>query len=164
MKPLLIPNLGKMGLPRKVSPPKADLITVYATPYPVIRSYLRVCEKVGITPFGGGTMEAQLPGPGFITSGYRSEALEGNDSSPHRFGIALDIAVGDDGPCLSVGLIASKIFSRVGLYPGRGFIHVDLAPDNWIAHHRKKPYWVKTPDGYHSFDDFEQAAVFAAKQ
>jgi hypothetical protein len=158
---LIIPNLAKMGVIRKVGPPEADLITVWATPYPVIRKYLDLCRKAGIPAYGGGSMEAQREDrPGFITSGYRDEIMEGNKSSPHLFAIALDIAIGSDIDCLRVGDIATRLYPRVGLYPGRGFIHVDLAPDNWMAHYRKKPYWVKVGDTYRSFDDFISAEQF----
>lgn len=158
MAELLIPNLMKVGTPRKTKP-EADLITIWNTPYPVIGKYKVLCNETNLKIFAGGTIEKQGPNyvPGFITSGYRDEIIEGNESSPHPFAIALDIAIGSDIRCLDVAKKAERIYSRIGLYPGHGFIHVDEAPDSWIEHYKKKRYWVKVESIYYSYDKFEEA-------
>lgn len=79
-------------------------------------------------------LRKQLGRPIGINSGFRSPAynleIGGAPGSQHTQGIAADIAVGDDAACLVAAALASKISSvgGIGLYPGRGFIHVDIRP------------------------------------
>ncbi len=148
---LIPPNLANLGVPRRKGPPEADLETIWLTPYPVIRNYKLLCQACGLKPFGGGRLQEQgdASEPGYINSGYRSEILEGNTHSPHLYGFALDIHVGSISMAVSVALEASRrLFDRVGLYPGSSFIHVDLAPPNWVDKYNKSPAWVKVDGLY----------------
>lgn len=161
---LIIPNLGELGLPRQGDRTEADLITIWLTPYPVIGSYKRLAGLAGFPPFGGGSMQKQgKPQSGFVTSGYRDLILHGNKHSPHRYAIALDIIAGDVTQQIQMGRWALQSgFSRVGLYPDQGFIHVDVAPPNWVAHFRKARFWVTARGETRYYYNFEQAAGYAA--
>lgn len=143
---LLPPNLAALGVPRQGDGQTADLDTIWRTPYPVIGNYLKWCELVGLTPFGGGDREEQGSGDqaGYINSGYRDTILYGNKTSAHLMALALDIVVGhiQDQMVLGVPAVASGLFCRLGVYPSRGIIHLDQVPDNWMARHNKARLWL----------------------
>ncbi len=162
MKPYLCPpNLRALGWRRQQSP-EADLLTIWSIPeYPVIGNYKKLCADTRLAPFGGGTIEQQGEAAGKITSGYRDEILDGNNISPHHFGFAIDIAVGDLAEQIRIALASRPYFTRVGLYPDSGFIHVDMAPRVWIEHHNKAWAWVKHNGIYRSFDSWPGAIAFA---
>ena len=127
-QPLIPPHLANLGVPRRTGPPEADLETIWLTPYPVIRNYKLLCQACGLKPFGGGSLQEQgdPSEPGYINSGYRSEILEGNTQSPHLYGFALDIHVGSLLRAIEVARQAERLYTRVGLYLGNSFVHVDL--------------------------------------
>lgn len=72
---------------------------------------------------------AMVQQPIRITSGFRSPAYNrkvgGAPASPHTLGLAVDIATENQ---LKWASLASGIPSigGIGLYPGRGFIHLDI--------------------------------------
>lgn len=155
------PNLRALGWVRQQEP-EADIKTILRIPeYPVIGNYKKVCAATGLAVFGGGTIEKQGDLPGKITSGFRDAILGGNNVSPHHFGFALDIAVGDIFEQIRIADAARGYFSRVGLYVGNGFIHLDLAPDAWIDRYLKSQAWVKYEGNYRPFNDWAEAIQYA---
>jgi hypothetical protein len=47
------------------------------------------------------------------------------------------------------------------MYPDRFFMHFDLMPENWIAAHNKRHYWVIYRNGHNaSFDDWAAAEEY----
>jgi hypothetical protein len=158
------PNLAAMGV-RRQTQPEADLSTVWATPYPVITNYLRLCDVIKITPFNGGTRHDQGPmGPGYITSGYRDRIIEGRRHSPHLLGLAIDVAIGDVGAQEHATKIAMNFFTRVGLYPDNGFLHLDLCPMAWMNRFGGRRHWVRRAGVYTSFDTLSAAITFALQE
>ena len=160
---LLPPNLMRVGVKRRGNGRTPDLETIALTPYPVLMNYKQWCRVVGLDPFAGGSWSKQGPSDvaGYITSGYRDEIINGNESSPHPFAIASDVAVCDVGRQLAVVPSAVNYFSRVGIYPGRGFVHLDLAPDDWIRKYNKRRFWCKTADAFKSFDSLTDLTRYA---
>lgn len=140
----------------------ADIETVWWTPYPVLTPYTKLMVAAGISPYGGGSriVQGARNAPGVITSGYRDTLVNGNKSSPHLFGFAIDVAIGNDAELVRVAKLAVDFFPRVGIYLGRGFLHFDAAPDNWIIKYAKRRYWIKrertdtAPPLFVSADDF----------
>ena len=168
MNTILFPaNLAKLGLKRRIAEPNADLITVALTPYPVLARYKILCLRLGVPPFTGGTYEKQGSdfGVGFLTSGFR----DSDRNSPHEYGFAIDMAVGDLDAQIRAGRLGLDLFDRIGLYPENGFVHLDLAPPEWIEKFNGKHFWVKNKrklresNGreYVGFDNFELAVQFA---
>ena len=159
----MVPNLGELGVPRGTKP-EADLKTIWMTPYPVISNYMKLCADAQIKPFGGGTLERQAPNePGYILSGYRDEAIEGNVLSLHRFGMAIDFQLVGARQQIKIGQIATNYFVRVGFYPDRGFIHVDLAPEIYIDKYSRPRYWVQVDRKYNHFKELPDATAFITK-
>ena len=156
---LVTPNLAELGVPRRAPIGIPDMETIWLTPYPVITNYIAFCHYLHISPFGGGTRSNQSSwSNGSITSGYRSENL-GNKNSAHRFGFALDIIFLVD--LLKAARGATLYFKRVGIYPQKKFIHVDLADDNWIKKYNKERFWVFADETYHYFETIEEALAKA---
>jgi len=156
---LLPQNLSKMGVKRIIPEPDADLITVWKTSYPVLTNYKQLCMAIGIPPFAGGTYKEQGSSyvMGFLTSGFRDSMR----NSPHEFGFAIDMATGDLDTQIYVARIATNYFTRIGLYPQSGFLHLDLANLDWQSKYGGIPYWVRIDDKYTSFTNLEQAIGFA---
>ena len=90
-------------------------------------------------------------GAGRILSGYRSyiynKQIGGVSDSAHRYGLALDIAVGDVREQIKWAREADKIFNRIGVYPNMGIIHVDLMPYGESYKHGSQ-YWVRKRTQY----------------
>lgn len=147
-----------MGLKRAT--PKngpADLITIYKTPYPVLRNYKLWMSDMRLEPYAGGSHINQGPmQPGFITSGYREDP-----SSPHGFCVALDVAIGDLSEQIKAAQIALRYFNRVGLYPENGFIHVDLINEFLRDYYRKKKAWIRLGGKYITFNSSDSMLEYA---
>jgi len=115
---------------------------------------------MAVTPYGGGDWQKQDDRhlcEGLIISGYRSEVLEYNVHSPHRFALALDIHVGDVEKQMEWATAAQPYFCRVGLYVGRNTIHLDLCNKDWQAHYKGAVCWVWSNGVYHPFPTLKQA-------
>lgn len=145
MNELIPPSLYRLGLPQKGDP---DLQTIWLTPYPVLKRCHTWCDRLGYKYLPG-------PGePGHITSGYRDSIIGGNEMSPHHCAFAIDVIVDD---MLKAADEARDLYSRIGFYPGRGFLHLDQAPDNWMNKYMKSRYWVQIAGVYQIFDDYLSA-------
>lgn len=154
-------NLMKLGWPRQGDGKAADLVTIYRTPYPVLSNYVTWCRLNNLQPYAGGSHRQQGPSdqPGYVNSGYRDQVIGGNEQSPHFYAFAIDPIVGNAARQLEVAPSALGLFTRIGLYPFRGFIHLDQAPQNWIGRYHKRLFWVQADDrSYTSFNDLESAA------
>jgi hypothetical protein len=156
-------NLAEFNVPRVTMDGTADLVTIAKTPYPVLSKYKKLCAYMDVEPFAGGTWKKQGKQNvlGYITSGYRNKVIEGNISSPHLFAFALDIAVGDIKAQVEWAKRAIQLYTRIGLYPANGFIHVDLAPIIWMKKYYKRRYWCKVNGVYKSFMKFNGMIDYA---
>ena len=136
----------------------ADLHTIWKTPYPVLTKYKLLCGSMKVIPFAGGNYLEQGSNnkQGYITSGYRDELIEGRKQSPHLYALAIDVAVGNIQKQIAWGSKAYKLYTRVGLYPDRGFIHCDLMPTVWIDKYsdQQKRYWICIKGKYHYASGF----------
>jgi len=109
-------------------------------------------------------LRAAVGKPLKITSGYRSaaynEKIGGAPGSQHTQGIAADIAIGDDAACIAAAAAASRIAAcgGIGLYPGRGFIHVDIR--GRVA--RKATWWCQVNGKYQPLTATLRAALVKA--
>ena len=128
-----------------------DIETIRRTPYPVLSRHKLWCRRLGYDGVDFGR----------ITSGYRDEVIDGNKESPHHYGFAIDTAIDD---MLKAADVARELFARIGFYPGRSFLHLDQAPDNWIKYHCKARYWVNTRGVYRVYDEYEQARACAESE
>jgi hypothetical protein len=166
--PINLAVMGVKGCPER----GADLKTIWLTPYPVITTYRKVCEATGLDCLGkSGRISARgrmLPifyqgdhTDGYILSGYRSEVINGNAGSMHRYAMALDVEVHSVDKQFDVGIEALKQgFTRIGFYPDRKFMHWDMAPDNWIERFAKRRFWVEVDGTKQSFSKIDHAIEF----
>lgn len=97
-----------------------------------------------------------------ITSGYRDTHVKGGaKNSPHYFGIALDVSVGHILNQIEFGRICLKHgFTRLGLYPQKGIVHIDIADAEWIKKYRGTPYWSFMKLKYKGFYDLEKCIKY----
>ncbi len=109
-----------------------------------IENLRRLCVEV-LEP-----MRKKLGRPLTITSGFRSHAynaeIGGAPGSQHTQGIAADVALGGDTACLVAAAVASTLQAcgGIGVYPGRGFVHVDIRP----RVNRKATWWCQIDGKY----------------
>lgn len=65
-----------------------------------------------------------------VTSGYRcteyNKVVGGVANSYHTFGMAADVYLGGVGVRELAGMAESAGFDGIGVYPGQGFVHVDV--------------------------------------
>jgi hypothetical protein len=162
-------NLAVMGVKQKEG---IDLNTIWLTPYPIIKTYRRVCSATGLNFLGKGGSMIHKPGfgpvfcqgeysDGYVLSGYRSKIINGNAGSMHRYAMALDSEVHSVKKQIEVGRAALEYgFTRVGFYPDGKFMHLDMAPDNWIVRFAKRRFWVEVDSTKQSFDEIDHAIGF----
>lgn len=158
---LLPINLQRLGLARRGDGmfQRPDLVTIMLHDYPVLSNYVVWCRLAGLEPFAGRNYEVQGPPdvPGYILSGYRDKQIGANRLSPHFYAFAIDAAVGDADAQIKAAPHALGLFTRVGLYPFRGFIHLDQAPDNWIERYKKHRFWFQDQNRkYVYFDTLDE--------
>ena len=160
---LLPQNLAALGVKRQGDGKAADLLTVYATTYPVLTNYKALCGRLGWHPYAGGSMDMQGDRSiqGFLTSGYRDELIEGRTNSPHLYAVALDMAVGGFVEQARVARHAADLFYRIGFYPDNGFLHIDLMSPEWIARYNASRYWVRKNGIYKPFDNIGDAITYS---
>lgn len=163
-------NLAVMGVKRGW---EIDLDTIWLTPYPVITTFKKVCDSTGLYFLGkdGRMWQQPVDGPmhfrrgehsnGYVLSGYRSEIINGNAGSMHRYAMALDVEVHEVDKQVEVGRAALKEgFTRIGFYPDRKFMHWDMAPPNWIKRFAKRRFWVEIDGTKQSFNEIDHAIGF----
>lgn len=124
-------------IPKKLNVPMSsnpDIETIKLYHPEVWIQYTELCKRMGATTLGypPGVCKS-LKTPCCITSGYRHPAynkeIGGAGNSPHQYGVAIDIYVGKNvKEQLRWADEASKLFTRVGIYPSQTDIHVDLMP------------------------------------
>jgi hypothetical protein len=136
-------------------------ITTIKQYHPEILSKLRLLfVQMG---FGMGVLTGDFPS-GMITSGYRDNTFtSGAKNSSHKFGLAIDIAVGGLGEqirWLKNGVTPS-LFNRGGLYPDMGIVHLDDASNEWMNQYYGTKYWVCIDGIYKGFNVFENAIKYA---
>ena len=128
---------GKLLVAMK-SNPDTDTIRQYHPEVWV--QYTELCKKMGASPGACKYLKTKC----CITSGYRHPAynmeIGGAANSPHQLGVALDIYVGKDvKEQIRWADAADDLFTRVGIYPSQGHIHVDLLPPKGEYQLR---YWI----------------------
>lgn len=117
-----------------------DIATIKQYHPEVWVQYEELCKKMGASPGACKYLKTKC----CITSGYRHPAynkeIGGAANSPHQLGVALDIYVGKDvKEQLKWADAADELFTRVGIYPSQGHIHIDLAPPKGEYQLR---YWI----------------------
>ena len=149
-KPIII------DLPMESHP---DTKTILENNPELLVAYKALLNKMGIEK-----LDEEM-GTGRIVSGYRSQThnkkIGGTHDSAHRYGLALDIAVGNVNEQIKWARQADKIFTRIGVYPNMGIIHVDLMPYGESYKHGSR-YWVRKRTQYlaaNSLNQMEQTAT-----
>jgi uncharacterized protein YcbK (DUF882 family) len=142
-----------------------DIETIYNNLSQVIEKYKLLCELSNRLPYGGGARNNQGTKPLKILSGYRDYIPDGGvTNSPHFFCIALDIYFPFyQAPFKEIGIDICKNalmvgFKRIGLYPYKDSIHVDMADDYWCHQYNGVGFWVQDKDlKYHPFNTLLEA-------
>src|SRR5512142_1230954 len=154
-------NLADLGIKQQGHP---DLLTVKQH-HP--EAMAKLCMLLLQMGYGTSPMmsEGMFP-PGLVTSGYRDRNVDpAVKNSPHKFGIAFDLAVGGVQQQIKWlrHALTPNLFNRGGLYPQRGIIHLDIADDEWMKQYHGTKLWVCVGDTYTGFSAIEDAIGFALK-
>jgi hypothetical protein len=86
-------------------------------------------------------------------------------NSPHYFGVALDVIVGDlmkQIEWATVG-IGKGYFTRCGFYPEQNTMHFDRCSFEWMEKYNGTPSWVKWHGEYTGFAHWREAAQYAMR-
>ena len=140
-------NLADKGIKQRGSP---DTLTINIY-HPEV-----IAAKSDLDLAMGGALE--------ITSGYRDHNVDpAVKNSPHKFAIALDLAAGSLESQIRWGYVAifNKYFTRCGIYPDRGIIHLDIADPEWIKTYNGTRFWVCLGDTYTGFESWIEMINFA---
>jgi len=150
-------NLAKLGVARRVPEPTADLETMHLSGLPTLRQYEMVCNDCNIAPYCGGTYMAQgNGGDGYVLSGYRDNPIGGNRESAHMYCGAVDVAAMTTDIMRRMAGSALLHFNRIGLYPKRHFIHMDIMPTIWLNEHNKPVLWAELNGVIVPFTSYDQ--------
>jgi hypothetical protein len=150
----LPPNLAELGHKRLAGPPEPDMETLRLMRSPLWQ------------------LENEFPYQLTPTSGYRdgSEGV-GARISEHHFGLAADFGYVSFKKLtwLIEGLRDHNDFwwfplTRVGLYPHRKFVHIGIAPEEWIKHYNKAHWWHENKDGQIIVHKTLDEAISAARE
>ena len=156
---MMFENLAEQGIVQRGHP---DLVTVRQY-HPEAMS--KLCLLFMQMGYGmSALVEGGIFPPGIVTSGYRDKNIDpAVKNSPHKFGIAFDLAIGNLDQQIKwlKKAISPSLFNRGGLYPDRGIIHVDIADDEWMQTYNGTRFWVCLGDKYTGFSDMESAINFA---
>ena len=148
------PNLAKLGWKRLVPEPEPDMETLRR-----IRSPLAYIAD---------TLTAHSVGA--PTSGYREEP-----TSTHGYGFAVDYGIATyldfmdevEDMSFEVGDSWSRGWehvTRLGIYPHRRFVHIDISPPELIEYLNKWHWWHEDKSGKLHGHDTLRRAIEAAKE
>jgi hypothetical protein len=148
------PNLAKLGWKRLVGPPEPDMETLRRIRSPLI-AIVQFLNSRAI---------------GAPTSGYREEP-----GSTHGYGFAMDYGIATNLDFADEVDEMSRVFgdkwargweyaTRLGIYPHRRFVHIDVSPPELIEYLNKWHFWHEDKSGTLHGHDTLQRAIEAAKE
>lgn len=160
----MIENLAAKGIKRLVGPPMADIETCKIYHPEAVGCLITVAAQYGLAT---GAIFMPKTVPDWLVSGYRTAPTDAAvTNSPHYFGVAFDIMVGNVRKQIDFVKLAvedMRLFSRGGIYVGRNTCHVDRCDAEWRRKYKGAKFWVWHSSKYFGFTEFGEASSYALK-
>lgn len=157
----MLVNLAEMGIKRQLYP-EPDIETCKQFHPESVGALIILADRYNLP---AATLFRKSIAPHWLISAFRDQPADATvKNSPHYFGVAFDVMVGDiikQIEFVSLAVETTKLFNRGGIYVGRNTCHIDQCDDAWMRKYNGTKFWVWHDKKYVGFFNFSEASQYA---